>query len=110
MGDLGIWWLASVAEKDGERGGRFPTVRHEYFLGLIGRPQSPAQAQTKEREERRRLDLDRGNTIFTSSEKGKQNHRERWADLLYIIENEAGQCSNGLMAVTSGKLLHTTEK
>ncbi len=32
-----IWWSVSAAEKDGEREGRFPTVRHEHLLGLIGR-------------------------------------------------------------------------
>ncbi len=32
-----IWWLVSAAEKDGERGGRLPTARHEHLLGLIGR-------------------------------------------------------------------------
>ncbi len=52
-------------EKGGESGGMFPTVRHEHLLGFIGRSHSPAQAQAEEREERRRLDWDRGNTIFT---------------------------------------------
>ncbi len=61
----------SAAEKDGERGGRFPTVRYEHLLGLIGRSHFPAQSQAEEREERRRLDWDRGNTIFTSSAKRK---------------------------------------
>ncbi len=42
---LGIWWLASAAKEDGERGGRFPTVRHERLLGLIGRSHSPSQTQ-----------------------------------------------------------------
>ncbi len=40
----GIWWLASAAEKDGERGGKFPTVRHEHLLGLICRSHSPADS------------------------------------------------------------------
>ncbi len=40
----GIWWLASAADKDGERVGGFPTVRHEYLLGLIGRSHSPADS------------------------------------------------------------------
>ncbi len=31
----GIWWSVSASEKDGERGGRFPTVRHKHLLGLI---------------------------------------------------------------------------
>ncbi len=56
----------STAEKDGESVGRFPSVRHEYLLGLIGRSHFPVQAQVEEREDRRRLDWDRGNTIFTS--------------------------------------------
>ncbi len=63
----GIRWSVSAAEKDGESGGRFPTVRHGHFLGLIGGSHFPAQAQAEESEERRRLDWDRGNTIFTSS-------------------------------------------
>ncbi len=46
------------------------------YLGLIGRSHFPAQAQAEESEERRRLDWDRGNTIFTSSAKDKQDHRE----------------------------------
>ncbi len=67
----GIRWLVSVAEKDGESGGRFPTVRHARLLGLIGRSHFPAQAQADESEDRRRLDWDRWNTIFTSSAKRK---------------------------------------
>ncbi len=31
----GIRWSVSAAEKDGEMGGRFPTMKH--FLGLIGK-------------------------------------------------------------------------
>ncbi len=57
----------SAAENDGESGGRFPSVRHAYLLGLIGRPHFPAQAQAEESENGRWLDWDRGNTIFTSS-------------------------------------------
>ncbi len=67
----GIWWLASAAEKDGERGERFRTVRHEHFWGLIGRSHSPAQSQAEEREGRRRHYWDHGNTIFTSSAERK---------------------------------------
>ncbi len=67
----GIRWLASAEEKDGERGGRFPTMRHAHLLGLIGRSHFPAQAQKEESEDRRRLDWDRGNTIFSSSAKRK---------------------------------------
>ncbi len=52
----GIWWLASAAEIDGERERRFPTVRHEYLLRLIGRSHSYAMAQVEERDERRRFD------------------------------------------------------
>ncbi len=47
----GIRWSVSAAEKDGERGGRFSTVRHEHLLGLIGRSNFPAQAQDEEREQ-----------------------------------------------------------
>ncbi len=48
----GIWWLVSATGNDGERGGRFPTVRHEHLLGLIGRSHSTAQTQADERKER----------------------------------------------------------
>ncbi len=41
------------------------------MLGLIGRSHSTTQTQAKEREERRLLDWDRGNTIFTSPAKTK---------------------------------------
>ncbi len=37
----GIRWLASAEVKDGERGGRFPTVRQEHLFGLIGRSHFP---------------------------------------------------------------------
>ncbi len=67
----GIRWSVSATEKDGEMGGRFPTVRHEHLLGLIGRSHFPTQTQEKESEERRWHDWDRGNTIFTSSAKRK---------------------------------------
>ncbi len=67
----GIRRSVSAAEKDGERGGRFPTVRHEHLLGLIGRSNFSSQAQAEESEDRRRLVWDRGNTIFTSSAKRK---------------------------------------
>ncbi len=46
---LELRWLASAAEKDGERGGRLPTVRHEHVLGLIERSHSRAEAQAEER-------------------------------------------------------------
>ncbi len=61
----GIQWSVSAVEKDGESGGRFPTVRHAHLLGLIGRSHFSAQVQTEESEDRRRLDWDRGYTIFT---------------------------------------------
>ncbi len=47
--------------KDRKKAGRFPTVRHEHLLGLIGRSHFPTRAQAEEREERRWLDWDRGN-------------------------------------------------
>ncbi len=50
-----VTWRFRWSEKDGERGGRFPTVRHEHLLGLIGRSQFPAQVQAEEREEKRRF-------------------------------------------------------
>ncbi len=61
----------SAGEKNGERGGRFPTVRHEHLFGLIGRSHSSAEDQVEEREQRRRLDGEHGNTIFTLSAKRK---------------------------------------
>ncbi len=67
----GIRRSVSAAEKDGESGGRGPTVRHAHLLGLISRSHFPAQAQAEENEERRWLDWDCGNTIFTSSAKRK---------------------------------------
>ncbi len=71
VGDLGNGWSVSAAEKDGEREGRFPPVRHEHLLRLIGRSHSSPQAQTEEREEKRPLDWDCGSIIFTSSAKRK---------------------------------------
>ncbi len=47
----GIRWSVSAVEKDGEREGRFPTVRHAHLLGLIGRSHFPAQAQAEESED-----------------------------------------------------------
>ncbi len=67
----GIGWSVSAAEKDGESGGRFPTVRHAHLLGFIGGSHFSAQAKAEESEDRRRLDWDRGYTIFTSSAKRK---------------------------------------
>ncbi len=61
----------SAAEKDEESGVRFPAVRHAHLLGLIGISHFSAQAQAEESEDRRRLDWDRGYTIFTSSAKRK---------------------------------------
>ncbi len=37
-----IRWSVSAAQKDGERGGKFPTVRLEHLLGLIGGSHSTA--------------------------------------------------------------------
>ncbi len=67
----GIRWTVSAAENDGERGGRFPTVRHKHLMGLICRSHFHAQAQAEERGERRRLDWNRGSTVLTSSAKRK---------------------------------------
>ncbi len=66
-----IRWSVSVAEKDGESGGRLPTVWHAHLLGLIGRSYFSAQAQAEESEDRRRLGWDRGYIIFTSPAKRK---------------------------------------
>ncbi len=62
----GIWWFGAC-----RRERRRKAVKHEHLLGLIGRSHFPAQAQAEESQGRRRLDFDRGNTIFTSSVKRK---------------------------------------
>ncbi len=62
----GIWRLASAAEKDRERGGRF------------------LQVQAEESEERRRLDWDRGNTIITSSAKKESRISESGRQITHI--------------------------
>ncbi len=46
----GIRWSVPGAEKDGESGGRFPTVRHAHLLGFIGKSDFFAQAQKGRRE------------------------------------------------------------
>ncbi len=79
----GIWWSVSAAVKDKERRGRFPTVKYEHLLGLIGRSHFPAQPQAEERKERRRLDWDRGNTIFTSPAKRKASSRAVSRSFMY---------------------------
>ncbi len=73
----------SAAEKDGESGGRFPTVRHAHLLGLIGRSHFSAQAQTEESED---LIGIVGTQFSRHLQKGKQNHREWRKDHLYITE------------------------
>ncbi len=54
-------------------------MRHENLLGLIGRSHFPAYAQAEEREERRLLDWDCGNTMFTSFAKKESS---RW--IIYL--------------------------
>ncbi len=39
--------LAFAVEKDGERGGRLPTARHEHLLELIGRCHAPPRLRRK---------------------------------------------------------------
>ncbi len=63
----GIHKSVSAVEEDGESWGRFPAVKHAHLLGLIGRSNFSAQAQPEESGGRRRLDWDRGYTIFTLS-------------------------------------------
>ncbi len=87
----GIRWSVSVAENDGERGGRFLTVRHSHLLGLIGRSHFSVQAQAEESEDRRRLDWDRGYTIFTSSAKRKAESQRAAEDHLCTTEKVMGQ-------------------
>ncbi len=88
----GIWWSVSAAKKDGERGGRFPTMRHEHLLGLIRRSHSPAQAE--EREESRRLDWDRGNTIFTAFAKFIINKKSSFLGIRSLfLPSQVRKCS-----------------
>ncbi len=87
----GIQWSMSAVQKDGEIAGRFPTVRHAHLLGLIGKSHFPAQAKAEESENSRRLDWDRGYTVFTSSPISGQNHRERREDHLCITEKVMSQ-------------------
>ncbi len=82
-----VWWSVSAGDKYGERGGRFPTLRHEHLLGLIGRSHSSAQDQVEEREERRRLDGEHGSTIFMLSAKRKAGS-PRAAGRLFIYNND----------------------
>ncbi len=85
----GIQWSVSAAKRDGESGVRFPTVRHANLLGLIGRSNFPAQAQNV------RLEGDLigivGTPFSRHLQKGKQNHRERQEDHLFITEKVMGQ-------------------
>ncbi len=66
-------------------------MRHAHLLGLIGRSHFSAQAQAEESEDRRRLDWDRGYTIFTSSAKRKAlvfepaQPREKHDDALWVV-------------------------
>ncbi len=88
----GIRWSVSAVEKEEESGGRFPTVRHEYLLGLIGRSHFTTQAQAEESEDRRRLDWDRRNTTFTSSAKRKaESPRAEGRSVIYNRKKLMGQ-------------------
>ncbi len=87
----GIRWSVSASEKDGESEGRFSTVMHEHLLGFICTSHFPALAQPEESEERRWLDWDRGTPLSRHLQKGKQNHRARRLDHLYITEKVMGQ-------------------
>ncbi len=67
-------------------------MRDENILGLIGRSHSPAQAQTEEREERRRFDWDyywEGYFPFIYK-KDNRITEKRQADHLYITETVTG--------------------
>ncbi len=62
-------------------------MRHAHLLGLIGRSHLSAQAQADESEDRRRLDWDRGHTIFTSSAKRKaESPRAAGRSFIYNIK------------------------
>ncbi len=75
MVTYGIWWLASTVEKDREMEWRFPTVRQEHSLGLIGRFHSLAASLGS-------LEYH----FHVICKKRKQNYQERQADhLLYLI-------------------------
>ncbi len=90
----GIRWSVSAVEKDGESGGRFPTVRHAHLLGLIGRSHFPAKAQAEEMGIEGDLIEIVGTPFSRHLQKGKENHRERWGDYLYITEKVMGQRLN----------------
>ncbi len=65
-------------------------MRHKHLLGLIGRPIPPTR-QNKGRREGGLTGITR--TPFSP---GKQNHRERQTDHLYMTEKVAGQHVFGL--------------
>ncbi len=79
----GIWWSASGAAKDGERGRSFPTMRHEHLLGLIGRLISPPRPRRKKERRKGGLNGIAGTPFSRHLQNGKQNHRERLL-IIYI--------------------------
>ncbi len=76
---LGIRWSEFAAEKDGESGGRFPTVRHAHLLGLIGKSHFPTHAQGIVRIEGDWIGIV-GTPFSRHLHKGKRNFRERRVD------------------------------
>ncbi len=70
------------------------------FVGLIGSSHFSAQDQAEESEDRRRLDWDRGYTIFTSSAKRKAES-PRAAGRSFFNKRK----SNGLITDPFGSLL-----
>ncbi len=77
-------------------------MRHAHLLGLIGRSHFSAQAQAEESEDRRQLDWDREYTIFTSSEKRKEES-PRAAGRSFMFNRK----SNGLISEPFGNATMT---
>ncbi len=76
-------------------------MRHEHLLGLIGRSHFSAQAE--ESEDRRRVDLDRWGTIFTSSAKRKAAPpRAVVRSFIYNRKNNGPMTEPGMTPLTQG--------
>ncbi len=62
--DVGNRWDSIIGVSE-ERGGKLPTVRHEYLLGFIGRTHCPAQVQVEGREIREGGSIRIAGTLFS---------------------------------------------
>ncbi len=86
MSAHGVGALAYAGEKGGEKGGMFPTVRHEYLMQLIGRSHSPPRPRRKNGRGEGDLKGIVQAPFSRRLQKQKQNHREQQADHSYIAE------------------------